>query len=43
MITDQYRASMCMLSFASMKGISLFDAKAIEFRATTKIAMYVTK
>jgi len=43
MITDQCRAFMCMLSFASMKGICRFDAKAIEFRPTTKIAMYITK
>ena len=43
MITDQYKVFMYMLSFASMKGIRRFDAKAIEFKATTKIAMYITK
>ena len=32
-----------MLSFVSIKGILLFDAKAIEFRETTKIARYITK
>jgi len=32
-----------MLSFASIKGMCRFDAKAIESMATTKIAMYITK
>jgi len=42
-ITGQYRAFMYMLSFVSMKGILLWDAKAIEFKEITKIAMYITK
>jgi len=42
-ITGQYSTLTYMLSFASIKGILLFEAKAIEFKETTKIAMYITK
>jgi hypothetical protein len=43
MMTGQYNIFTYMLSFASIKGILRFEAKAIEFKETTKIAMYITK
>jgi hypothetical protein len=43
MITGQYRTFTYMLSFVSIKGTLRFDAKTIEFKETTKIAMYITK
>jgi len=43
MMTGQYSTFMYMLSFASIKGILRFDAKAIEFMEINKIAMYITK
>jgi hypothetical protein len=43
MMTGQYSTFTYMLSSVSIKGILRFDAKTIEFRETTKIAMYIIK
>jgi hypothetical protein len=41
--TGQYSTFTYWLSFLSIKGILRFEAKAIEFRETTKIARYIIK
>ena len=40
MMIGQYSTFTYRLSFVSIKGISILDAKAIEFRETARIARY---